>query len=347
LNLLRRKHIIVLDRTTLRPTTILVILSLVLVSSSYSSSGQENQTVNGQASITSTGGDVNVLYAGSLISVMETKVGPAFSHFGYNYKGEGHGSIQDANMIIDGQRFPDVFISVGGQPITKLIVNNPSLAKWYLSFASDELVIAYNPKSHFAADLEKAKTGAIPWYQTLAKPGFRFLRTDPLLDPKGCYAIIATKLAGILFHNSSLSSSILNGESNPNQLRPEEILFTLLETGEADAIPAYKHEAIERGFPFISLSPQINLGDPAFASYYKQASCTQQDGTLNFGKPIVFDITIPNTVRNTEGAIQFVKFLFSDQGKKIFENDGFKLLPLTAGGNKTAIPQEISALSIK
>jgi len=347
LNLLRRKHIVVLDRTTLRPTTILVILSLVLVSSSYSSSGQENQTVNGQATITSTGGDVNVLYAGSLISVMENKVGPAFSHFGYNYKGEGHGSIQDANMIIDGQRFPDIFISVGGQPITKLIVNNPSLAKWYLSFASDELVIAYNPKSHFAADLEKAKTGAIPWYQTLAKPGFRFLRTDPLLDPKGCYAIIATKLAGILFHNSSLSSSILNGESNPNQLRPEEILFTLLETGEADAIPAYKHEAIERGFPFISLSPQINLGDPAFASYYKQASCTQQDGTLNFGKPIVFDITIPNTVRNTEGAIQLVKFLFSDQGKKIFENGGFKLLSLTAGGNKTAIPQEISALTIK
>jgi molybdate/tungstate transport system substrate-binding protein len=244
-----------------------VILSLVLVSSSYSSSGQENQTVNGQATITSTGKDVNVLYAGSLISVMENKVGPAFSHFGYNYKGEGHGSIQDANMIIDGQRFPDVFISVGGQPITKLIVNNPSLAKWYLSFASDELVIAYNPKSHFAADLEKAKTGAIPWYQTLAKPGFRFLRTDPLLDPKGCYAIIATKLAGILFHNSSLSSSILNGESNPNQLRPEEILFTLLETGEADAIPAYKHEPIERGFPLISLSPQINLCDPAFSSY--------------------------------------------------------------------------------
>jgi molybdate/tungstate transport system substrate-binding protein len=337
----------VLNRTTLRLTATLVILSLVLVFSPYSSSGQENQTVNAQATTTSTGGDVNVLYAGSLISVMETKIGPAFSHLGYGYKGEGHGSIQDANMIIDGQRFPDVFISVGGQPITKLIVNNPSLAKWYLGFASDELVIAYNPKSHFAADLEKAKSGAIPWHQAVAKSGFRFLRTDPFLDPKGCYTFISTKLADILYHNSSLSSSILNGERNPDQLRPEEILFTLLETGEADAIPAYKHEAIERGFPFISLPPQINLGDPAFASYYKQASCTQQDGTLNFGKPIVFDITIPNTVRNTEGAIQLVKFLFSDQGKKIFENDGFKLLPLTAGGNKTAIPQEISALTIK
>ena len=72
-------------------------------------------------------------------------------------KVEGHGSIHP--MIIDGQRFPDVFMIVGGQPITKLIVNNLSLAKRYLSFASVELVIAYNPKSHFAADLEKAKTG--------------------------------------------------------------------------------------------------------------------------------------------------------------------------------------------
>jgi molybdate/tungstate transport system substrate-binding protein len=329
------------------PATILLIVSLVVVFSSSSSFGQENQIVNVQATVTSAGGDVNVLYAGSLISVMETKVGPAFSHLGYDYRGEGHGSIQDANMIIDGQRFPDVFISVGEKPITKLIDNNPSLAKWYIGFASDELVIAYNPKSQFAADFEKAKTGAVPWYQVLAKPGMRFLRSDPLLDPKGCYTVIATKLAGILYHNSSLSSSILKGERNQDQVRPEELLLTLLETGEADAIPAYKHEAIERGFPFISLPPQINLGDPAFASYYKQASCTQLDGSLTFGKPIVFDITIPNTARNIEGGIQFVKFLFSDQGKKIFENDGFKLLPLTVGGNKTAIPQEISILTMK
>jgi len=338
LSQLKRKQIISLARGAATPTTQLLILSFILVFSCNHHFQGVYQTANAQA----TGGDVNMLYAGSLISMMETKIGPAFSHLGYNYRGEGHGSIQNANMIIDGQRFPDVFISVGEKPITKLIDNNPSLAKWYIGFASDELVIAYNPKSQFAADFEKAKTGAVPWYHVLAKPGIRFLRSDPLLDPKGCYTVIATKLADRLYHNSSLSSSILKGERNQDQLRPEEILPTLLETGEADAIPAYKHEAIERGFPFISLPPQINLGDPAFASYYKQASCTQLNGTLNFGKPIVFDITIPNTVRNTQGAIQFVKFLFSEQGKTILQKDGFKVIPLNAGGNKTAIPQEIS-----
>jgi molybdate/tungstate transport system substrate-binding protein len=275
---------------------------------------------------------------------METKIGPAFSNLGYDYRGEGHGSIQNAHMIIDGQRFPDVFISVGANPINMLINNNkPSLAKWYIGFASDEMVIAYNPKSPFAPDFQKAKTGLIPWYNVLAKPGIKFLRTDPFLDPKGCYTVIATKLADILYHNFSLSSSIFNGERNKDQLRPEEILLTLLEQGEADAIPAYKHEAIERGFPFISLPPQINLGNPAFTNYYKQASCTtQQDGSLTFGKPIVFDITIPNTVQNNAGAIQFVKFILSKQESIILENDGFKTIaPLIHGGNVSSIPKEI------
>ena len=301
--------------------------------------------INTEAATGEAGGQVNVLYAGSLLSVMETKIGPAFSNLGYDYRGEGHGSIQNANMIIDGQRFPDVFISVGANPINILINNNkPSLAKWYLGFASDEMVIAYNPKSPFASDFQKAKTGVVPWYHVLAKPGIKFLRTDPFLDPKGCYTVIAAKLAGILYHNSSLSPSILNGERNKDQLRPEEILLTLLEQGEADAIPAYKHEAIERGFPFISLPPQINLGNPAFANYYKQASCTtQQDGSLTYGKPIVFDITIPNTVRNNVGAIQFVKFILSKQGSIILQNDGFKtIVPLIHGGNASSIPKEVS-----
>ncbi len=295
--------------------------------------------LNAQPAITSgKGGEVNVLYAGSLISVMETEIGPAFGHLGFVFSGEGHGSIQDANMIIDGQRFPDVFVSVGPEPITKLIDNNPPLAKWYIGFASDELVIAYNAKSPFASDFERVKTGAMSWFQVLEKPHFKFLRSDPLLDPKGCYTVIAARLADNWYHNTNISTSILNGERNQNQLRPEELLPTLLETGEADAIPAYEHEAIERGLPFIELPPQINLGNPSFAKFYEQASCTQANGSLIVGKPILFDVTIPNTARNMDGSIEFVKFLLSDQGRAIFEKDGFKLLPITSGGNNSAIP---------
>ena len=46
------------------------------------------------------------------------------------------------------------------------------------------MVIAYNPKSPFALDFQKAKTGVMPWYHVLAKAGIKFLRTDRFLDPK-------------------------------------------------------------------------------------------------------------------------------------------------------------------
>ena len=104
---------------TVPSTTIVLALSLLLTASLYLSFGQGNQLLNAQPIVipsptSAATKEIDVLYAGSLISVMETKIGPAFSHFGYDYRGEGHGSLQDANMIIDGQRFPDVFISVGG-----------------------------------------------------------------------------------------------------------------------------------------------------------------------------------------------------------------------------------------
>jgi len=57
-------------------------------------------------------GSVSVLYAGSLATVMEDGVGPAFSKAtDYAYKGEAHGSLGAARFIRDRLRAPDVFIS--------------------------------------------------------------------------------------------------------------------------------------------------------------------------------------------------------------------------------------------
>src|SRR5258708_5293181 len=54
----------------------------------------------------------SVLYAGSLATVMENGLGPAFSKkSGIEYKGEAQGSLGGARMIHDGLRSPDVFIS--------------------------------------------------------------------------------------------------------------------------------------------------------------------------------------------------------------------------------------------
>jgi hypothetical protein len=73
---------------------------------------------------------------------------------------------------------------------------------------------------------------------------------------KNCVAI---NILGSYDFEKSLSSSILSGERNDNQLRPEEILLTLLGQGETDAIQAYKHEAIKRGDFILSAFPKKSI----------------------------------------------------------------------------------------
>ena len=67
------------------------------------------------------GGKVFVMCAGSLVKTFEKDLGPAFqTKTNYTYTGEGRGSLQIANMILDGQRRPGVFVSAGTIPISKL-----------------------------------------------------------------------------------------------------------------------------------------------------------------------------------------------------------------------------------
>ena len=263
---------------------------------------------------------------------------------GYTYVGEGKGSVQIANLISDGFRKPDIFVSAGTIPIVKLMDNKPPLANWLIKFASAEMVIAYSPNSHFYADLEKARTGIIPWYKVISENGFKFGRTDPELDPKGYNMIISANLSNIYYNDSTIKQRILGDDRNPKQVFPEETLNSILEAGQVDAIAAYKHEAISRGLSFIALPSQINLGNPDFSSFYKKASYTfSTNGKVVQGEPVYFSITIPNTNKNIDGAISFVNYLISpNKGKLILEKQGLDYLkaPIIEG-NKSKIPSSI------
>src|SRR6185295_12046572 len=95
-------------------------------------------------------GSVSVLYAGSLATVMENGLGPAFSKAtGYEYQGEAQGSLGAARMIRDGLRRPDVFISADPSVNEKVLMGsqNGELVTWFLTLASSQLVLAYNPNS--------------------------------------------------------------------------------------------------------------------------------------------------------------------------------------------------------
>lgn len=291
-------------------------------------------------------GKVFVMYAASLIKTFEGSLGPEFQkEKGFTYEGEARGSVQVANMIIDGLRRPDIFVSAGTVPIEKLMNNTSPFADWLVKFGSAEIVIAYSPNSRFFNDLEKARTGEIPWHQVLSKQDFKFGRTDPELDPKGYYMIITAELANLYYNDSGIKQRVLRDDRNTKQIFPEEILKTILEQGQLDAVAAYKHEAVTRGLPYITLPAQISLADPAFSNFYRKGSYTLLNGGQTvYGEPIYFSFTIPTNVKNLNGATSFGDFILSTNAKNILEDQGLNPVKPLVEGDLAKIPSSLRSM---
>jgi molybdate/tungstate transport system substrate-binding protein len=112
---------------------------------------------------------------------------------------------------------------------------NAGVADWYVAFAQAPLVIGYNPRSRFAAELRSQ-----PWQRVMAEPGFRLGGTDPQLDPKGqLTAQLLRKVAPDLLPRL--------------QVFPEEDLVGRLQTGQLDAGFFYANEAAEAKIPTVAI----------------------------------------------------------------------------------------------
>ena len=250
--------------------------------------------------------DVSIAYAGSLVTLMEKSLGPAFAATGYTYEGEGRGSTAIANLIRDGLRTPDVFISADIAAIESLRgTAGHDTAKWYTTFASTRMQIAYSAKSKFAADFAAAARGTKPWYAVLQQPG--------------------------------LAKRILGDDRNAEQIVPEEVALARLQTGDVDAIWAYSTESTSRGLDFVDLPPQINLGDPKESAGYAAASVVVGMKTFR-GAPIVYAVTIPTKASNPSGGAAFVAFLLGTKGKALLARAGLSILRASTVGDRSAIP---------
>lgn len=285
-------------------------------------------------------GPVSVAYAGSLVNLMEHKLGPAFdSATGYTFQGRGAGSTALANQIKSKLIQPDVFISASAASYKPLQgAANGDIVRWYMTFATSSMVIGYSPKSQFAAQLRAAANGQTPWYQALAAPGLRLGRTDPKLDPKGVNTLYTLQLAEQYYHQPGLEQRLTGGAENPSQIFPEEELVARLTAGQLDAGFFYLNEVKDAGLPYITLPAQINLGDPSLASAYAQASYTTAAGVTQHGAPIAFSVTIPSTVRNQAGAVAFVTYLLGAQGRATFTADGFTTMSPRLTGDGAQVP---------
>jgi len=289
------------------------------------------------------GGDrsVSVLYAASLTEAMNRVVGPAFtSATGYQFNGEARGSLDAARMIRARTRQPDVFISADPlvYPAALSGPDNGNHVQWFVTIGSAELVLGYNPSSKFAAKFRQAEIGTIPWYEALATIGVRFGRADPTIDPKGYRTLFLFHLAAQYYHRPELWT-FLGDPMNPKQAFPEVTLVQRLRSGQLDAAVFYRHEAVAEKLPFIALPKQINLGDPDFASVYSHETYVTSWGEHLHGAPIIFTVTIPDTVIRKDAAISFVKFVITSND--LWKQLGFGMLDHRIGGEAGKVPTEL------
>lgn len=238
-------------------------------------------------------GAVDVLYAGSLIRLMEQDLGPRFTaESGYRFSGYAGGSKELANEIKGGVQRADVFVSADPSVDATLQGNaNGEWVSWYATFARSALVLGYDPHSRFAAALR-----ARPWYDVVTSPGFRLGRTDPALDPKGVLTVEALRQMAQRAADPSLLE-LANGSSG---VYPEATLLGRLEAGQLDAAFLYEVEAKAAGIPTVSLSP--------------------------LALSATFTVTIVNRAPHPAGALAFVRFLLGSRARQALSRAGLEAI---------------------
>src|ERR1700760_3891172 len=262
------------------------------------------------------GDTVNVLYAGSLVNLMERSVGPAFEReTGLHFQGYAAGSNKIANEIKGKLRRGDVFISASPKVNDSLTgAANGDHVTWYVNFAESPLMIGYNPQSKFAPQFKSKR-----WDQVLQEPGIRIGRTDPKLDPKGAFTVEMVTRAAELYHQPDLVEKTLGAAENPEQVLPEETLVGRLQSGQLDAGFFYSTETSDLKIPAIRPAPELQ----AKASY---------------------TLTILSDAPNREGASSFVDFLLSAKGRALLRQHGVDVIKPTVKGDVQAMPPSVQAV---
>jgi molybdate/tungstate transport system substrate-binding protein len=265
------------------------------------------------APVAASAADVNVLYAGSLVNLMEKGIGPAFdTASGDRFRGFAGGSNALANQIKGKLRQGDVFISANPKVNDGLTgAANGGWVSWYIGFATSPLVIGYDPNSRFAAAL-KTK----PWYEVLREPGIRIGRTDPKLDPKGALTVKLLDKAEAVYKQPGLAKAVLGGAENPAQVLPEESLVGRLQSGQIDVGFFYSTETADLEIAAIPLPKEVSL-----SAHYT--------------------LTVLTGAPDADGAAKFVDFLLSAPGQAIMHTHGLTLTKPTVGGDATAVPASI------
>jgi len=280
-------------------------------------------------------GPADVVYAASLAAAMEDGIGPAFRQAtGRGFRGVARGSTAGAHQIRDGVVAADAYLTADPGTLETL---GPADPGWGVAFATGQLSLGYRAGGRFAPALDSAARDLLPWWKVLLRPGFRFGRTDPALDPKGYRTLWLFRLAARHYGVRGLDDSLRGGE---DEVFPEEQLAARVETGQLDAGVFYRSEARAQGLSVVPLPPQVDLGDPAYDSLYRTMSYRAADGTVFRGGTILYVGTVPANAPDPAVGRAFLAFVLSERGRAELRSRGYE--PAAAAvGDTTRMPPSV------
>lgn len=195
---------------------------------------------------------------------------------------ETYGSAEVSRLVADGQKDPDI-VSVADVAL----FNSPLDPEWFAEFASNSIVVAYNPETDSGRKL--AESAADKWYQPLLNDSISLGRTDPDIDPLGYRTLFTLELATDYYVTEC---DLRKALPDQKQIYPETQLISQFETGAIDAAFAYQNMAVERGYEYIELPPEINLSDPDHHDRYSTATYELPSGKIVSGEVISYGSTI-------------------------------------------------------
>ncbi len=242
--------------------------------------------------------NLTIFHAGSLAPLMEELTKEFTKETGIKVQRRAGGSLFLARIIEDERTEWDLFFSADEDILEKM---KSRYCDTVIPFASNEIVIAYTPKSRFAQDIN-----ALNWPEILSRGGVRIGRANPELDPCGYRTLILFEILKTS-KDTVLAKKIINN-SGTSFVRPKSAeISNLLEMGEIDYAFLYLSDAKIRNLPYINLNDSLNFSNFDLVEFYKKFNISLQSETIE-GKPIVYAFCINKQSINKESVKAFLRF---------------------------------------
>jgi len=278
------------------------------------------------------------------------------------------GSTAAASALTLPQQPYDLFISADFRVIPQhLEPPTATVVSWEAVFASDPLVLAYQPGAAGLSGINDTN-----WYQKMVGPGVTLGVPNASSDPLGANGIFALELTDQLTHQGGSfyghfftgAMGALASPTATTKLVSENVAATALSTGEVSTFLIYRSYALVDHLSYVSLNGSVNLGaiDPTDVALYHTVTTTELSGpgtAVKSGAPVLFALTVPSNAPDYSIGVAFAAYLLSNATAANWAADGFtplapvwtdstSHLPATLAGTApvgvAALPSYLAAL---